>query len=674
MPFVKMSDEYRITGLSEIENGQKPKEKSGRIRWWLFVPLILLAIGLVSGGVYYLILEKEKKAGISKLFEFSGETPREQKISPKDIPNDPELQKAIRQFKDGYLRSAKANFYDLLQGTKSDQIKSFAAVYLGIISDEEGKYSLAVDFFNRAIKFDEQNFDAYYNLGIALKHSGNHAEAIRVLEKAAKLRPETSAAQILKGKLYYEANQLDEAEDTLKEVTDQGKNPSAIYNLGKVYKKQGKLTEAKAAFLNALELAGSGEVAYQSANELGILYATQGGLELPNAREYFQRAAKLAPDHPKYYYNLALVEYRLGEREAAIRALDQANRYEGGDSNTLLYMARLYEELGQTEKAEAALRKGLDESPGNIELLSSLADNLIGQNKWDTATRVLNDILNKSTKVLEKSQALYNLGIIKSELKDWDQAIDHLKRSQSLDPTNDDITAALGRVYVRSDEPHKAVSAFKEALRLNPYNTKILEEAAKVYLDLGLLSQAEESLHRLLENPRGSNDKKQLSFAYYNLGRLYKKRKDFDTAIDYFKEILQLQTGRDQYDALLETSDSILLAGKPPALTYPYLQKSIALKPREMEPRFLLSKALIQEDTIGSRSKAQDELLTIIQNEGTGLILLSKAHTLRGIIYYKEGLYLKALDDFNRALEIDPSNDEAFQNKRTTASKLEESN
>ena len=669
-----MSDEYRITDLSEIEDGQRPKEKSGRIRWWLFVPLSLLAIGVVGGGVYYLILEKEKKTGISKLFEFSGETPKEQKIRPKEIPNDPELRKAIRQFKDGYIRSAKANFYDLLQGTKSDRIKSFAAVYLGIISDEEGKYSLAVDFFNRAIKFDEQNFDAYYNLGFALKHSGNHTEAIRVLEKAAKLRPEMDAAQILKGKLYYEANQLDKAEDTLKEVTDQEKNPSAIYNLGKVYKKQGKLTEAKAAFLKALGLAGSGEVAYQSANELGILYAAQGDPELPNAREYFKRAAGLAPDHPKYYYNLALVEYRLGEREAAIRALDQANRHEGGGGDTLLYMARLYEELGQTEKAEAALRKGLDESPGNIELLSSLADNLIGQNKWNTATRILNEILSRSTKVLEKSQALYNLGIIKSELKDWEQAIDHLKRSQSLDPANDDIVAALGRVYVRSDEPHKAVSAFKEALRLNPYNTKILEEAAKVYLELGLLSQAEESLERLLENSRNPNDEKQLSFAYYNLGRLHKKRKDFDTAIDYFKETLQLRTGRDQYDALLETSDSILLAGKPPALTYPYLKKSIALKPREMEPRFLLSKALLREDTIRSRSKARDELLTIIQNEGTGLILLSKTHTLRGIIYFKEGLYLKALDDFNRALEIDPSNDEAFQNKRTTAVKLEESN
>ena len=666
-----MSDDYRITGLSELENSEFISQKKSGLRWWIFVLLILLALTLISGGVYYLIWKKQKNTGISKLFKFSEENLREQKIKPGDTPNDLELQKAIQQFKDAYLKAAKASFYDILQSTKSAQVKSFAAVYLGIISDEEGKFTLAVDFFNRALKFDNQNFYAYYNLGVALKHSGNHVEAIRALEQAEKLRPEIDDAQLLKGKLHYEAGQLEEAENVLEEITEGGKNPSAIYNLGKVYKKQGKLVEAKTAFLNALDLAGAGEVAYQSANELGILYATGGDTDLPNAREYFKRAVALAPHYPKYYYNLALIEYRLNNLAEAIQALDNANRYGGRSHNTAIYMARLYEELGRPAKAEESLRKGLDNSPKNIEILSSLADNLIKQNKWDSAILTLNKILTKSTKVLEKSRTLYNLGIVQSELKDWTKAFDYLKRSKDLDPTNDDILAALGRVYINSGQSHKAVSAFREALKMNPHNIKILEESAQVYLSMGLLSQAEESLQRILESSRDKKNMEQLSFAYYNLGRLHKKRKDFDTSIDYFKEVLQLQSSNHQYDSLLQVSDAILLAKKPPILTYPYLQKAIALKPRNMEPRFLLSKALIREDTIQARSKAHDELLSIIEGNNVDPILLSKTHTLRGIVYFKEGLYLKALDDFNRALDIDPSNDEAFQNKRAVSKQLE---
>ncbi len=670
-----MGDDYRITELSELNRKQnRAPEDRHHFRWQIFIPVVLLITGIVSGGIYYLILEKKRNTGISKLFQFSNENQREVKIRPSDTPNDLELQKSIQQFKDGYLKVAKSNFYDILQSTKSDEVKSFAAIYLGIISDEEGKFILATDFFNRALKFNNQNFYAYYNLGVALKHSGNYTEAIKALEKAEILRPEIADAQILKGKLHYEAGQLDAAKNTLEHITDVEKNPSAIYNLGKIYKKQGKFTEAKTTFLNALNLAGAGEIAYRSANELGILYASGGDSDLENAREYFKRATALAPHHPKYYYNLALIEYRLNNLKEALQALDNANRYGGQSKNTAIYMAKLYEELGKPEKAERSLRKELDNSPSNIEILSSLADNLMEQNKWDAANIALKKILSKSTKILEKSQVLHNLGIIQSELKNWNQALYYLKRAQSLNPTNDDILTSLGRVYTNSGQPHKAISSFRKALELNPHNRKILEESVKIYLSMGLLSQAEEDLHKILEMSKEQKNIHQLSFAYYNLGKLNKQKKDFDISIEYFEKVLQLRGNKYQYDTLLQISDSILLAKKPPVLSYPYLQKAIALKPREMLPRFLLSKALTNEDTIQARSNALDELLTIIEEENVDPILLSKAHTIRGIIYSKEGLYLKALDDFIIALNIDPSNDEAFQNKKVIAQKLESNN
>ena len=665
-----MNDDYRIKSFTDLsENNYKTKNQKG-LRWWSWLIIILFIGGSVSGGVYYLLWKKKNLEGISKLFKFSEESPEiNNKLFPSELPDDIELQQAAQQFKDGYLKAAKANFYDILQSTKSNNVKSFASVYLGIISDEEGKFTLAIDFFKRALKFDDNNFHAYYNLSVSLKNSGRHADAIEALKKAEQLRPELMDAKILQGKLYYENNELNKAEEALKKATEQGRNPRAVYNLAKVYKKQGKITEAKAGFLDALNLAGAGEVAYKSANELGILYAKGGDADLPNAREYFKRAIVLAPYHPKYYYNLALIEYRLGNTKQALESLQKAGHHGRDTPQTFIYIARLYEELGRYSEAEEALKKGLDKSANDSQILSSLADNLIQQGKWESASSILKKILYTSTKTLEKSQALYSLGLVHSELKDWSKALDYLKRAKDLDPTNDDILIALGQVFVNRDEPHKAVAAFKEALRINPDNVKILKESARIYIQIGLLSEAEESLRRLIESDQKKPE--DMGFTYYNLGKLNKLRKDFGTAIDYFQEAIKSEGGGYEYDSLLQVSDSILQAKKPPVMSYPYLQKAISLKPKEMEPRFLLSKALVAEDTIDSRSKAEDELINIIESSSVEPLLLSRAHTLRGVLYHKNGLYLRALDDFNRALELDPSNDDAFQNKRATASMIE---
>ena len=664
-----MPEDYRITGLEEFPH--TPGQGGKKSRWLVFTLLILVVMTTVGAGVYYLIWKKQSNEGISKLHKFSDSDLQDRKLLPSEIPNDLELRRAIQQYKDGYFKPAKANFYDILQSTRSDRVKSFAATYLGIASDDEGKFTLAIDFFRRATKFDPNNFYAYYNLAISLKNSGRYSDAIRALEEAEKLRPDLVDAQILKGRLEYQQNDLSRAEDTLKSISVEGQNPLAIYNLAKVYKKQGKIAEAKAGFLDALNLAGSGEVAYQAANELGILYAISSNADLPNAREYFQRAVSLAPYNPKYSYNLALVEYRSGNKQAAVNTLNRALRYGGNIPKAYTYVARLYNELGEPNKAEEALRKGLEGSPNDPDVLSSLADTLISQGKWDRAIHILNKIFNMSTKTLQKSQALYNLGLVHTELKDWRRAINSLRRSQSLDPTNDDILLALGKIYILKDQPHKAVSLYKGALRLNPSNNKLLRKTAELYIRLGLLSEAEEILNGLLGSSRSTPGN--TYFAYYNLGKIHKSRRDYDSSIHYFKKVLEARADKYLYMSLLEISDAILLADKPAPLSYPYLQKAISLEPRKIEPRYLLAKALLKEDTIESRDTAEEELLSIIETSGVDPIILSKTHTLRGILYYKESLYLKALDDFNRALELDPSNNDAFQNKRATASKLEDS-
>ena len=660
----------RIRDLKETSYSSiQSLEDTKKTRWWVLLSVLIICSAIIGGGTYYLFWKKKQTTGISKLHKFSQEQGiQNKKIFPSEIPNDKILSRSVNMYKDGYIKAAKTNFQDILESSKSENIKSYASVYLGIIADEEGKFNLAINFFDRAIKFDPKNFYAYYNKAIALNHTGRNSEAIQILDTAQKLRPDLFDSQIFKGKLQYESNTLDDAQKTLEEVTEKSKNSLAFYNLAKIHKKKGEINEAKAAFLKAIELRGNTEVAMKSANELGILYATQ--LEdLPNAKYYFQKATSIAPSNPKYHYNLALIQYRLGNIQGSIQSLKKSISSGGGNPISYLYVAHLYDEIGDLAQAEQSLRIGLQDAPNNSRLLSFLGDILVQQGKWDNAISTLNKTLSVSTKTLEKSQALYNLGIVYSKLRNWERAMISLKNSYDLDPGNEDILVSIAEVYALSGKPNRSISTYKEALKINPDNIQILQSLGKLYARLGLSSEAEIILQRVVEHPSSKDNN--VSFAYFNLGRIFKERKDYDTAIRYFKKVIRVDDPKMRYESLMEISDSILSSHKPPSLSYDYLQKAIILKPDNMEPRFFLAKAFIKENTLESKERAEEELMSIIKSKNIRPVLLSKAHTLRGILFFKDSLHLKALDDFRRALELDPSNDQAFQNKRAAIAQLE---
>ena len=664
----------RIIGLDDIdynyinENKFKPSKNKSKLIWIILA--IILVLSLVGGTVYYVLLKKKESTGLSKLRQLSDEQLRQSsKIFPDELPDDIDLQKAVKLYKESYLKAARTNFFDILESAKPNNIKSFAAVYLGILSDEEGKFNLAIDFFDRAVQYDSKNFYAYYNRAISLNHAGRNSEAMQSLQIASELRPDLVDADILKGKLLYESGNLTDAEETLEKVTENSDNDLAVYNLGKIYKKQGKINEAKAAFLRAIDLAAAGEVAYMACNELGLIYATLGEGDLPNAKYYFKKATALAPGNSKYHYNLALIEYKMGNTESALLSLHQSIKLGGGNPKTYQYAASLYQELGKFDEAEEALKLGLEEAPNEGELLNALGDILIKQGKWNLAIQTLTKALSVSDKTLEKSVLFYNIGIVYSEVQDWERATDFLKKAYDLDPVNEDIITALGRVYVLNGQSHRAIGAYNEALKINPDSFKVLDELGALYTDLGMYSEAESILVRVIDHHKAEvND---ITSAYFKLGQIAKAKRDYDNSINYFKKVIKTPNATFVYDALLEISDTILLSGKPPSLTYIYLQQAIALKPDKYEPRFLLARSLVKENTYDSKEKAEEELAVIIHADHVDTALLSKVHTLRGVLFYKNGLFVKSLDDFRRALELDPSNEEAFQNKRVVSGKID---
>lgn len=663
------SENNRIIG---IENENLNESVAPAKKPWLryFTIFLLLAIigAAISSGVYYLMWKKDQAGQRSRLDSLHPEEKVDSKIMlPGVVINDPDLKKGIDLYKKDYIKSAKFTLNEILEKNKPDNVRSMALIYLGIIADEEGKFNLARDFFQRAVKLEPDNFYAHYNLAISLRHSGNYLEAIKELKIAKRINPSLVHPDLLKGEIEYETENYASAEETFRGAAERGNDPLAYYNLGLTYKKEGKIAEAKTAFLEALNKSGAGQVAALSASQLGILYATSG--DYRNAEEYFNRCVHLMPAEPKYYYNLARVQYAMKKYEDALRNMSMAEKYGEKNPKIYVYLSRLYAAMNEKDRSFLVLKKAMNQAPRSSMILHAYSDAAVEAKKWNEAIIALRRVLEISTGSKERSAALFNLGKIYLELSDLENAESYLQRAADLDPVNEEIIVYLARAYMRSGKKDKSVEAFNKAIKINPDNAKLRLSAAKLFYEIGLIGEAENHFKRTLEQP-GISKEIRIEAMYFT-AKIAQKREEYDRAVEIFKKLPDLNPNKETLEKVyLAIGDSILKSGKPSALAIRYIEKALAINPASGKARILLADALLQKGDLESMERAEENLTALIHSV-TDPSLLSSGYTFRGILYYKNGMYMKSLEDFNKALEMEPSNQTAFHNRKAVLARIE---
>ncbi|MCG6872031.1 MAG: tetratricopeptide repeat protein, partial [Gammaproteobacteria bacterium] len=189
-----------------------------------------------------------------------------------------------------------------------------------------GRFSEALGSYRQAINLTPDNLQVYENLGGVLFFTGRFEEAIQALEKALELRP----------------------------------TARAYSNLGTVYYYAGRFTDSRDQFLRALELAPDD---YRWWHNLGDVYRQLGNSK---SAESYTRALQLGrkrldinPQDGFAWKVLSLVLARLGQEEEARRALESAMKYSPNDVDLDFQRALVFEALGEREAALAALEKAI---------------------------------------------------------------------------------------------------------------------------------------------------------------------------------------------------------------------------------------------------------------------------------------------------------------------------
>jgi len=105
-------------------------------------------------------------------------------------------------------------------------------------------------------------------------------------------------------------------------------------------------------------------------NALGYSLADRG-LRLKEAKMLIQKAIEYAPADPYIQDSLAWVEFRLGNRQEALRVIEAAYKAKP-DAEIAAHYGEILWSLGQNEKARAIWREGLQLSEDNETLQETL--------------------------------------------------------------------------------------------------------------------------------------------------------------------------------------------------------------------------------------------------------------------------------------------------------------
>lgn len=255
-------------------------------------------------------------------------------------------------------------------------------------------------------------------------------------------------------------------------------------------------------------------------NSLGIFYYEKQ--ESAKAIEILEEALKYDPEDAGIRVNLAMVYLEQKQFEKIIATLGPDPRFGQHDQRSLTALAVsnfvlgkydqavfLYNKLSQLLPTDQGIRLTLavahqlnGETQASQDILHQLPNNERTRAQYHL---VLGDAYRYRSKGLEavaeyeKARSLasdlpgvnYQLGVLQSELHDYDKAVEAFQKELGLDPNNADAHYSMGAYYLSyGNNPEQARQHFEKTIQLQPTHLGGYLGLIKIHLSQGRSAEA----------------------------------------------------------------------------------------------------------------------------------------------------------------------------------------
>ncbi len=320
--------------------------------------------------------------------------------------------------------------------------------------------------------------------------TGDRLNAVRYLEEALLRSPDDGLLQARLGLAKIAAGQTEGGEADLKQAAVVDPNVDSAQ----------QALQARTAVILGYIREREFDLALQAARELqrdhpnapsalvleGIVHlglAAEG-----DARSAFEKALDLEPGNPDASLNLAALEQRQGNNEAALALLEGVLDRNPDHYLTLLRLADLTARLNRPADAKAWLQRVLDSRPGDLQASVALARLHLRSGEPDkalAAARPLVDDYPQSFALLDVV-AQAQLSLVR-----YGEAVSTLEKLIETAPNSADARQRLAVAYAEVGESDKAIALYEQALEIDGGHGPSMAGLATLLLKQGDAGSAE---------------------------------------------------------------------------------------------------------------------------------------------------------------------------------------
>lgn len=394
---------------------------------------------------------------------------------------------------------------------------------------ESGDYDKAVIQLKNALKIQNRSKDANDLLSKIYLKQGNAQEAFKTFIRLEQIDPDNLEYQIQLASFHLLAKNRTEAETRVEKVLS--KEPD---NIKALYLKAGVLSlhkrgveEIEPVYLKIIRLDPEQDRAHFS---LAQLYASQKKFE--DALTHLNEAIRIQPDN--IAYSTAVYRFYLtrGEYETAQKVLETLGENRPTDARPRILLGNFYQARNQPEMAETLFLKAIEVDPEKIEPLMVLARFYNGQEKRDAAEALIKKALEIEPGSYEVKNAYADFHFVNDEILKADTLVDEILAAR---PEYIPGKLLKGRILIRQRAYDPAIKIFQDLVNEEPDSDIYNLLLGSAYYEKNDLKNAKPFIAKAVEkNPNQFQGRFTLADIHFKQGDLHLAEAQLETIIKRF--------------------------------------------------------------------------------------------------------------------------------------------
>jgi len=407
---------------------------------------------------------------------------------------------------------------------------------------------------------------------------------------------------------------------------------------------------------------------------LGDLYL-KWHLDIYNACQYideaiteYQLAMESLIDSHEIYYKLGVAFYHKGELDKAIYYLTMALEKKHNYYDAYYMLAETFVKKAHftdaIDAAQAATECSKLKSSSAHYLLYKLYDASSFKNTRTKFKAFIEKILSILLIPFDKTAVkniikhisylkflpLFGKGFYAIQLKNYSKAIDLYKKEVESAPGFAPLYCVLGDIYLSTGYFEDAITEYKMAIWLDPFNVAAYRHLCRAYEEQGDYNQAIDVYNKLIAMAPNIPD------LYSNLANIYYIKGEFDLAISNYQTAITLNPNRSWTSVIAQTMGFVYQENKsdPDAAISAY-QTAYVLTPEDIDIYVNLGSAFYDKEDYNNALAIYRQALELQPHN-------PKIHCNLGFLYWGKADTEEAIKSYEMAIKYNDKYDIAYNN------------